>query len=81
MPRLKNPIDVTVALPTWNSNRIIWLQLESLCRQKTKASWELFIDECGTNASYDVMQEYKERLREAGCETVHYNFNSTRAGA
>ena len=38
-------IQVTVALPTWENKNIIWLQLESLCRQETKYNWELVVCE------------------------------------
>ena len=41
----ENKIDVTVALPTWENKDIIWLQLESLCKQETQYKWELVVCE------------------------------------
>ena len=67
-------IDITVALPTWNSKNIIWLQLESLCRQETQYTWELIVceeqtpDMMGTN----MLSFYEEGLNRAGCVNITY---------
>lgn len=65
---------VTVALPTWSSAGILWLQLESLCRQEGAPPWELLVCEesgpehCG--AAY--VARYGERLKAAGCVDWSY---------
>jgi hypothetical protein len=65
----------TVALPVWNSDKILWLCLESLCRQvKPVDEWELIVFEemhphqCGEK----WLRGYEERLREVGCVRVLY---------
>jgi hypothetical protein len=67
-------IDITVALPTWESKNIIWLQLESLCRQETQYTWELIVCEEQTPnmTGEDFLFSYKERLNKAGCVNVIY---------
>lgn len=67
-------IDITVALPTWESKNIIWLQLESLCRQKTQYTWELIVCEEQTPnmMGKDMLSSYKERLNKAGCINIIY---------
>lgn len=72
---MSNPqIDVTVALPTWESSNIIWLQLESLCRQKTQYIWELVVCEEQTPnmMGEKMLSTYKERLNKAGCVNITY---------
>ena len=59
---------ITVALPIWKMQDIIWLQLESLCRQKDAGEWELIVSECETNYVYDlIFEQYTERLHGRGC--------------
>lgn len=71
---LENGIDITVALPTWESKNIIWLQLESLCRQETQYTWELIVCEEQTPnmMGEDMLSSYKERLNKAGCVNITY---------
>lgn len=65
---------ITFALPVYNSSPILWLQLESLCRQKTQYSWELVVCEdpsknfCGEK----YFNSYKDRLKSAGCVNFKY---------
>tara|TARA_Y100001963_G_scaffold139007_1_gene204425 strand:- start:2179 stop:3018 length:840 start_codon:yes stop_codon:yes gene_type:complete len=47
---MSEKIHLTAALPTWENRNIIWLQLESLCRQKTDLNWELIVCEEQTPA-------------------------------
>jgi glycosyltransferase involved in cell wall biosynthesis len=67
-------IDVTVAIPTWNSAKILWLALESLCLQQTKFSWELYILECASDdfAGDEYLDPYRDRLNSAGCVRIRY---------
>jgi len=65
---------MTIALPTYNSNPILWLQLEALCNQKTTHDWELIVCE-ETGAYYSgekYLEPYLDRLKEAGCNRVKY---------
>ena len=70
----ENSIDVTVALPTWENKNIIWLQLESLCRQETKYKWELVVceEQSENMAGEDMILSYGERLKNAGCQQITY---------
>jgi hypothetical protein len=67
-------IDVTVALPTWENKNIIWLQLESLCKQETQYKWELVVCEEQTEnmAGEEMILSYKDRLKKAGCMRISY---------
>lgn len=67
-------VDITVALPTWDSKNIIWLQLESLCRQKTTYSWELVVceEQFDDFAGEEFFRSYGERLKAAGCKQIIY---------
>ena len=71
---LENKVDITVALPTWESKNIVWLQLESLCRQQTQYTWELIVCEEQTPnmMGEEMLFSYKERLTQAGCSKVIY---------
>lgn len=65
---------ISLALPTWNSSPILWLALESLCRQETQYPWELIACEdpsenfCGK----EYFNPYEQRLQKAGC--VNFKF-------
>lgn len=67
-------VDLTVALPLYNSSPIFWLCLEGLCNQKTSYSWELIVCEdpsdkfCGPS----YIKPYLNRLESAGC--VHFKY-------
>jgi hypothetical protein len=67
-------IELTAALPTWKNKNIVWLQLESLCRQQTDLNWELIICEEQTEDMYgkENFEAYGDRLRGAGCLQVKY---------
>ena len=67
-------IEVTVALPTWENKDIIWLQLESLCKQETQYKWELIVCEEQTPnmAGEEMILSYSDRLRKVGCVRVSY---------
>jgi hypothetical protein len=65
----------TVALPVYNSKLIAWLCMESLCRQiQPVEGWELIIFEefHSTALEESFFRDYEERLRDAGCERLHY---------
>jgi hypothetical protein len=71
-------IDVTVALPIKGQLDIVWLQLESLCRQEASVRWELIVSECKTREMDDLITErYVERLYGAGCRSVEVLENNT----
>lgn len=65
---------ITVGIPVWNSKKIAWLVMESLCRQETSVAWELIIFEekhdgaCGGK----FFRSYETRLRDAGCGHIKY---------
>ena len=67
-------IKVTVALPTWENKNIIWLQLESLCKQETQYKWELIVCEEQTSnmAGQEMILSYGERLKKSGCVRISY---------
>ncbi len=70
-------IACTCALPTYNSAAILWLQLESLCRQETQYAWELLLaeEDSPDYAGRRFVDAYRARLEEAGCRSVvHYHF-------
>lgn len=65
----------TVALPIYNSHRIAWLCLESLCRQiRPEGSWELIVYEeiHVRQLGEGYIRGYEERLKDAGCERIVY---------
>ena len=65
----------TVALPVWNSQRVAWLPMESLCRQnKPVKGWELIIFEEShkTQLGEAFFRGYESRLKEVGCEQIKY---------
>ena len=70
----QNSVEVTVALPTWDNKDIIWLQLESLCRQETEYAWELIVCEEQTKnmLGKDALLIYEQRLQERGCKAIRY---------
>lgn len=65
----------SVCIPIWNSPRIIWLAMESLCRQvKPKEGWEivLFEEKQMNMVGEAAIKAYQDRLKEVGCERIHY---------
>jgi len=67
-------IVLTVALPIFNSKKIAWLALESLCNQKNITfEWELIImEEQGVCFGIDEVKKYIDRLKKVGCKSVRY---------
>jgi hypothetical protein len=65
---------VTVALPLFNSGRIAWLALESLCRQVNAPQWELRVCEEQNDLMLgeDGVLAYAERLTKSGCRHISY---------
>jgi len=69
---------ITIGLPVWNSRDIVWLAMESFCRQESDLPWELIIYEekhrqaCGP----DYFRSYTKRLNEAGCVNFSYMTNN-----
>lgn len=64
---------ITVGLPVYDSRRIVWLALESLCRQKTDIYWELVVAEETFNyLSAEFYSDYADRLKMAGCIRISY---------
>ena len=68
------PIDICCAMPTYDSADIIWLQLESLCRQQTKYNWEIIICEEKSEKYFgpEGIVKYIDRLQKAGCKRIVY---------
>ena len=73
-------IDICVALPTWENKNIIWLQLESLCRQETQYNWELIICEEPSKGYFspEGILPYLDRLTQVGCKRIVYIELTTR---
>ena len=68
-------IEFTVALPCYHANKIAWLALESLCRQKNvDFEWELIVceEEHEEMVGDWFLIEYVERLMAAGCKRIIY---------
>jgi len=65
---------ITVALPLWNSKKIVWLCLESLCRQNVGVDWELIMIEEETDeaAGENYVSSFYQRLQKADCVNVKY---------
>lgn len=65
---------ITAALPTYRNADIIWLQLESLCRQVDAPEWELIVCEEPSEKRFgaDALAEYGERLKAVNCMRVRY---------
>tara|TARA_R100001510_G_C7584934_1_gene156602 strand:- start:58 stop:807 length:750 start_codon:yes stop_codon:yes gene_type:complete len=65
---------ITVALPTWDASPILWLQIESLCRQETEYEWELIVceDPSDNFAGEEYFDPYLERLKKAGMVNFKY---------
>jgi hypothetical protein len=65
----------TVALPVWNSKKIVWLCLESLCRQvKPNDGWELIVfeEDHPGKVGEEYIRSYESRLKEVGCERLTF---------
>jgi len=71
-------IELVCALPMYNSSKIGWLALESLCRQKgVNFNWELIILEDGENyMGCEEILKYSDRLASAGCVSIDYEYSS-----
>ena len=68
-------IEMTVAMPCYRANKIAWLALESLCRQKDiDFEWELIIceEEHEQMIGDWTINEYITRLIDAGCRKIVY---------
>lgn len=68
---------LTVALPCFNSQKIGWLAMESLCNQKDiDFKWELLImEEDYPEANpfgYEEFKKYEKRLKKVGCIGIQY---------
>lgn len=67
-------IELTVALPIYNSKDIAWIAFEGLCNQKgIDFKWELLVMEEKHNAfGVDNVRKYVERLKAVGCAGFKY---------
>jgi len=67
-------IELTVALPSYRGKYIMWLALESLCRQKQiDFEWELVvIEEEFECFSEQKLLKYSKRLKKVGCSKISY---------
>ena len=66
-------IELSVSLPVWNSKKIAWLAMESLCRQKNiDFKWELVICEeaIGEYFGMSNFMKYTDRLKNVGCVII-----------
>lgn len=71
---------ISVALPVWNSRRIAWLSMESLCRQiKPSDKWELVIFKDGPDIlGEEFFRSYEDRLSSVGCSRLNYIYSNAR---
>lgn len=66
-------ISLSVALPIWNSKKIAWLALESLCNQRCNFEWELLImEEQIDEFGLEEVSKFTKRLKSAGCVSLRY---------
>lgn len=67
-------IELTVALPIFNSKRIAWAALEGLCNQREiDFQWELLIMEEQENEfGLSEVAKYADRLKSVGCVSLKY---------
>lgn len=68
-------IKLSVALPVFNSKKIAWLAMESLCRQQdVDFEWELVIIEENDGNEFGMLNfhSYLSRLEEVGCVSLTY---------
>jgi len=68
-------IKLTVGMPMYRSERIGWVALESLCRQKDiNFRWELIIAEEINSLPFGEkgIMEYSDRLSKVGCKRIKY---------
>ncbi len=68
-------VELTVALPVFNSKDILWIAMEGLCNQKDiDFKWELLIcEEKHSNAiGIDFFNQYIDRLKDVGCCRITY---------
>lgn len=68
-------IELSVALPLYNSGKIAWLALEGLCRQQDiNFEWELVVCEEQNEQmlGYYELIKYTNRLKEVGCIKINY---------
>ena len=65
---------ISVALPIWNSKKIAWLCMESLCRQRTTVKWEVIVfeEKHGEALGKVFYESYRDRLKKAGCIKLLY---------
>lgn len=69
---------ITVGLPVYASP-IVWLAMESLCRQKTTCDWELIVYEDEDQAmGIEFYKQYSERLALVNCKAVIYKYSKDR---
>lgn len=71
----EDKVIMSVALPIFNSDKIIWLALDSLCKQKNvKFKWELIVCEEFDNnqVGFDYFKQYFEKLKDVGCYSFKY---------
>lgn len=75
-------IKATVALPIYNSHKIAFLALESLCNQITEYHWELIISEEDDTIHKPFgetnVRKYQKKLAKAGCIKITYLKENTK---
>ena len=68
-------IQLTVALPVFNSQKIGWLAMEGLCNQiNIDFDWELIIaeEQLDNILGKQFFLSYEERLKKVGCVKINY---------
>jgi len=71
--------ELTVALPVYNSKKIAWISLESLCEQiNIDFNWELIVYEEKHEQSVfpELFDLYIEKLKLVNCSRIVYKTNN-----
>lgn len=74
-----NNIELTVALPVYNSKKIAWVCLEGLCNQiDVDFEWELIIyEEEHENSCFpSILDDYIDRLKNVNCKKIIFLTNN-----
>jgi len=67
-------IQITVALPLYRAKNIVFVALESLCRQIDAPEWELLVmeEKLPKAVKIDFINKYRKRLEKANCKKIKY---------
>ena len=58
---------ISVAMATYNGERYIRLQLDSILNQSVRDFEVVVCDDCSTDATWDILQEYQSKFPSIRC--------------